>query len=73
MLAPNWEDHDASTNPIINYFADRPHTGKVLKDIVKKKLTPRVVFTVKYVKTAQNLKPTGMNSINKVFGSSTKK
>ena len=31
MLASNWEDHDAKTNPIINYFADRQHTELTLK------------------------------------------
>ena len=30
-LAPNWEDHDAATNPIINYFAGRHHTEIILK------------------------------------------
>ena len=30
-LAPNWEDHDAATNPIINYFADKHHTEIILK------------------------------------------
>lgn len=30
-LAANWEDHDASTNPIINYYADRWHTELILK------------------------------------------
>ena len=32
MLAPNWEDHDAETCEIINYFADRPHAEKIVKD-----------------------------------------
>ena len=30
-LAPNWEDHDAKTNPIMNYFADRQNTEIVLQ------------------------------------------
>ena len=30
-LAQNWEDHDAKTNPIINYFADRKNTEIVLQ------------------------------------------
>ena len=41
MLAPNWEDHDLETNPIINYFADRQHTELILKKVenkIKKKL-----------------------------------
>ena len=33
MLAANWSDHDAKINPIINYFADRQHTGKIIRDI----------------------------------------
>ena len=33
MLAPNWEDHDLETNPIINYFADRQHTELILKKV----------------------------------------
>ena len=31
MLAPNWEDHDLESNPIINYFVDRQHTELILK------------------------------------------
>ena len=30
-LAPNWEDQDTATCIIINYFADRHHTEKILK------------------------------------------
>ena len=31
-LAANWKDHDASsTNPIINYYADRWHTELILE------------------------------------------
>ena len=33
MLALNWEDHNAEKNTIINYFADRQHTEKILKNI----------------------------------------
>ena len=33
MLAANWSDHDAKINSIINYFADRQHTGKIIRDI----------------------------------------
>ena len=36
MLAPNWQDHDLETNPIINYFADRNHTELILKKIENK-------------------------------------
>ena len=30
-LAPNWEDHDATTCSIINYFADRQNTEITLR------------------------------------------
>ena len=46
MLAPNWEDHDLETNPIVNYFADRQHTELILKKL-KVKLK-RTVSTAKY-------------------------
>ena len=36
MLAPNWEDYDLETCPIINYFADRNHTELVLKKVEEK-------------------------------------
>ena len=36
MLAPNWEDHDFETNPIINYFADRQHTELILAKVENK-------------------------------------
>ena len=36
MLAPNWEDHDLETNPIIHYFADRQRTELTLKKIESK-------------------------------------
>ena len=36
MLAPNWEDHNLETKPIINYFADRNHTEMVLKKVENK-------------------------------------
>ena len=52
MLAPNWEDHNAEKNPIVNYFADRQHTELLLKKIEKK--LQRVVFTVETVKTVQS-------------------
>ena len=38
ILAPNWEDHDAEKNLIVNYFADRQHTEFLLKKIEKKKI-----------------------------------
>ena len=41
MLAPNWEDHDLESKPIINYFVDRQHTELILKKIeskIKKKM-----------------------------------
>ena len=36
MLAPNWEDHNLETNPIVNFFADRRHTELILKKIESK-------------------------------------
>ena len=36
MLAPNWEDHDLETCPIINYFSNRNHTELVLKQVEEK-------------------------------------
>ena len=30
-LAPNWEDHDAATCIIVNYFADRQDTEIILR------------------------------------------
>ena len=36
MHAPNWEDHDAETNTIVNYFAGRQHTELILRKIFKK-------------------------------------
>ena len=36
MLAPNWEDHDAEKNPIMNYFVDRQHTEIILRKIENK-------------------------------------
>ena len=36
MLAPNWEDHNLETNPIINLFADRNHTEMVFKNVENK-------------------------------------
>ena len=29
-LTPNWDEHDAATYPIINYFADRNNTALIL-------------------------------------------
>ena len=36
MIAPNWEDHDIESNPIINYFAGRQHTELILRKIEQK-------------------------------------
>ena len=32
MLAANWRNHDTKNIHITNYFADRQHTEKILKD-----------------------------------------
>ena len=46
MLAPNWEDHDLETNPIINYFADRQHAELILKK-VENKIKKKTVSTAR--------------------------
>ena len=48
-LAPNWEDHDAATCSINNYFADRQNT-----EIIKKKQENLVVETCCYCKECKN-------------------
>ena len=48
MLAPNLEDHDLETNPIINYFADRQHTELILKKIESK--IKKTVSIARYAK-----------------------
>ena len=35
-LRPNWDEHDAATCPIINYFADRHNTELVITKQEKK-------------------------------------
>ena len=47
--APNWEDHNAATCIIINYFADRHHT-----EIILKKQEYFIRETCKYCKECQN-------------------
>ena len=49
MLASNWEDHDAKTNPIIKYFADRQHTELTLK-----KIEMKIIKTSFYCKNCKN-------------------
>ena len=51
MLAPNWEDHDAKTNPITNYFADRQHTELILRKIEKE-----IEKSCFFCKTCENCK-----------------
>ena len=46
---PNWEDHDASTCPIINYFADRQNIEIILRK--KKNL---ITETCCYCKECKN-------------------
>ena len=53
MLAPNREDHDAKTNPIINYFADRQHTELILRKIEKE--IEKNCFFCKTCENCQNL------------------
>ena len=35
MLAPNWENHDAEKNIIVNYSAGKQHTEIILRKIEK--------------------------------------
>ena len=49
MLAPNWEDHNAGTNSIINYFADRQHTELTLK-----KIEMKIIKTCFYCKNCES-------------------
>ena len=53
MLAPNWEDDDLETNPIINYFVDRNHIELILERL--KINLKSSAFTVINVKTAKHL------------------
>ena len=39
-LRPNWDEHDAATCPIINYFADRQNTALIITKQEKKKKSP---------------------------------
>ena len=48
-LAPNWEDHDAATCIIINYFADGHHT-----EIILKKQKYLIAETCSYCKECKN-------------------
>ena len=66
MLVPNWEDHDAEKNPIVNYFADRQHTGLLLKKIEKKII--KSCFYCKTVKTVQSYLRTIKFSNSRDFG-----
>ena len=60
MLAPNWGDHDAEKNPIVNYFADRQHTELSLKKIEKK-----IIESCFYCRNCENC--TKLFPYNKVF------
>ena len=60
MLAPNWEDYNAETNPIINYFADRQHT-----EIILKKIEMTIIKTCFYCWDCENC--TKLSSYRKVF------
>ena len=65
-LAPNWEDHDAATCIIINYFADRHHT-----EIILKKQEYLIAKTCSYCKECKNcikLKTYREEFKKKVFG-----
>ena len=57
----------------INYFTDRQHTQKILKDMKrKKKQSKKYVFTVQCAIHAKNFQPTGSSSSKKGSGHFTK-
>ena len=60
MLAPIWEDHDAETNPIINYFAHKQHT-----EIILKKIEMKIIKTCFYCKNCESC--TKLSNYKKVF------
>ena len=48
-LRPNWEDHEAATCSIINYFADKQHT-----EIILRKQENLITETCCYCKECKN-------------------
>ena len=62
MIAPNWEDLEAKTNPIINYFADRQHT-----EIIIKKIKMTIIKTCFYCKNCENCTKLSEKHYRKIF------
>ena len=60
MLEPNWEDHDAEKNPIVNYFADRQHT-----ELAIKKIEMKIIKNCFYCRNCENC--TKFPNYKKVF------
>ena len=72
MLAPNWEDHDLESNPIINYFADRQRTELILKKI-ESKIKKKNCFYCKICGDCSKLENIKAFSSSKDFGHLIKK
>ena len=64
-LRPNWDEHDAATCPIINYFADRHNTELVITKQEKKKQERPATFAIcaKTVTDLKNAEPNFKNGI----------
>ena len=60
MLAPNWEDHDAETCPIIGYFPDIQHP-----EIILRKIENSIASRCFYCKTCKDCQK--LNMYKEVF------
>ena len=69
-LRPNWDEHDAATCPIINYFADRQNTALIITKQEKKKKSPATF--AECAKTVTDLKNAEQNLKKWDFGHLTK-
>ena len=69
-LRPNWDEHNAATCPIINYFADRHNTELVITKQEKKYERP-ATFAI-CAKTVTDLKNAEPNFKKWDFGHLTK-
>ena len=69
-LRPNWDEHDATTCSIINYFADRNNTALITTNQEKKQ--KRAATFVAWAKTVTDLKDAEQNLKKWVFEHLTK-
>ena len=69
-LRPNWDEHDAATCQIINYFVDRYNTALIITKQEKKYKRP-VTFAI-CAKTVIDLKNAQQNFKKWDFGHLTK-